>query len=50
MTLGQAFVVLLLILGISTPFTALAAYSFGWWWRGRHEAKIRIEREPLNAP
>lgn len=24
---------------------ALACYSFGWWWRGKHEANCRLVRQ-----
>lgn len=26
-------------------FVALGGYAYGWWWRGKHEAKRRAERE-----
>lgn len=41
MSAGQVFAVVVVLLGVSSPFIALAAYCFGWWWRGRHERKVR---------
>jgi hypothetical protein len=43
MTAGQIFACTILLLGVSSPFIALAAYNCGWYWRGRY---LRRKRRP----
>lgn len=33
-----------IMLTLLNAAVALACYSFGWWWRGRHEQGKRYER------